>query len=130
MVDYAGGLRIRQLLKEFMMAKPFEVNDEAFQTDVLESDMPVLVDFWAEWCGPCHVIAPHVAAIADEYEGQLKVAKLDVDENPTIPGRYGIIGIPTLMLFKGGEVVARITGAMPKDRIVAELLPHLEKAEA
>lgn len=112
------------------MAKPFEVNDEAFQADVLDSDLPVLVDFWAEWCGPCRIIAPHVAAIADEYEGQLRVAKLDVDENPTVPGRYGIIGIPTLMLFKGGEVVARITGAMPKDRIVAELLPHLEKAEA
>lgn len=112
------------------MAKPFEVNDEAFQADVLDSDLPVLVDFWAEWCGPCRIIAPHVAAIAEEYEGQLRVAKLDVDENPTVPGRYGIIGIPTLMLFKGGEVVARITGAMPKDRIVAELLPHLEKAEA
>ncbi|MDT8306724.1 MAG: thioredoxin [Anaerolineae bacterium] len=111
------------------MAKPFEVNDEAFQADVLDSDLPVLVDFWAEWCGPCRIIAPHVAAIADEYEEQLRVAKLDVDENPTVPGRYGIIGIPTLMLFKGGEVVARITGAMPKDRIVAELLPHLEKAE-
>lgn len=112
------------------MAKPFEVNDEAFQADVLDSELPVLVDFWAEWCGPCRIIAPHVATIADEYEGQLRVAKLDVDENPTIPGRYGIIGIPTLMLFKGGEVVARITGAMPKDRIVAELLPHLETAQA
>ena len=88
------------------MAKPFEVNDEAFQTDVLESDMPVLVDFWAEWCGPCHVIAPHVAAIADEYEGQLKVAKMDVDE-PDGPRCYGIIGIPTLMLF-GRRVVARL----------------------
>lgn len=112
------------------MAKPFEVNDEAFQTDVLDSELPVLVDFWAEWCGPCRIIAPFVASIAEEYEGQLRVAKLDVDENPTIPGRYGIIGIPTLMLFKGGEVVARITGAMPKDRLVAELLPHLETAQA
>jgi thioredoxin 1 len=112
------------------MAKPFEVNDEAFQADVLDSELPVLVDFWAEWCGPCRIIAPFVASIADEYEGQLRVAKLDVDENPTIPGRYGIIGIPTLMLFKGGEVVARITGAMPKDRLVAELLPHLETAQA
>jgi thioredoxin 1 len=112
------------------MAKPFEVTDDVFQAEVLDSELPVLVDFWAEWCGPCRVIAPHVAAIADEYEGQLSVAKLDVDENPTIPGRYGIIGIPTLMLFKGGEVVARITGAMPKDRIVAALMPHLEKAEA
>ena len=76
------------------------------------------------------MIAPHVAQIADEYEGSLRVAKLDVDENPTIPGRYGIIGIPTLMLFKGGEVVARLTGALPKDRIVAQIMPHLETAEA
>jgi thioredoxin 1 len=112
------------------MAKPFEVTDEAFQVDVLDSELPVLVDFWAEWCGPCRIIAPFVSSIAEEYEGQLRVAKLDVDENPTVPGRYGIIGIPTLMLFKGGEVVARITGAMPKDRIVAELLPHLERAQA
>ncbi len=112
------------------MAKPFEVTDEEFQADVLDSELPVLVDFWAEWCGPCRIIAPYVASIAEEYEGQMRVAKLDVDENPTIPGRYGIIGIPTLMLFKGGEVVARITGAMPKDRIVAELLPHLETAQA
>jgi thioredoxin 1 len=126
----AGRLPDGKVLKENRMAKPFVVDDEAFQADVLDSELPVLVDFWAEWCGPCRIIAPFVASIAEEYEGQLRVAKLDVDENPTIPGRYGIIGIPTLMLFKGGEVVARITGAMPKDRIVAELLPHLEKAEA
>lgn len=112
------------------MAKPFVVTEEEFQTEVLDSDKPVLVDFWADWCGPCRMIAPHVAQIADEYEGSLRVAKLDVDENPTIPGRYGIIGIPTLMLFKGGEVVARLTGALPKDRIVAQIMPHLETAEA
>lgn len=112
------------------MAEPFHVNDSDFETEVIESEKPVLVDFWAEWCGPCHMIAPHVEEIAAEHEEALRVAKLDVDENPTIPGRYGIIGIPTLMLFKGGEVVARLTGALPKDRILAQIMPHLEKAEA
>jgi len=76
------------------------------------------------------MIAPSVNAMAEEYETVLKVAKVDVDENPAVPGRYGIVGIPTLMLFKGGQVVERITGALPKDRIVAQILPHLEKAEA
>lgn len=112
------------------MAKPFHVSDADFENEVIDSEKPVLVDFWAEWCGPCHMIAPHVEEIANEHEEALRVAKLDVDENPTIPGRYGIIGIPTLMLFKGGEVVARMTGALPKDRIVAQIMPHLEKAEA
>ena len=112
------------------MAEPFVVTDDDFQAEVIDSETPVLVDFWAEWCGPCHMIAPHVKAIAGEYDGSLRVAKLDVDENPTVPGRYGLIGIPTLMLFKGGEVVARITGALPKDRIVAQITPHLETAEA
>jgi thioredoxin 1 len=108
------------------MAKTFEVTDGDFQTAVLDSDKPVLVDFWADWCGPCRMIAPHVKAIAEEYDGSLKVAKMDVDDNPAVPGRYGIVGIPTLMLFKGGEVVERITGAMPKERILAQVLPHLE----
>ena len=108
------------------MATPVEVTDESFEDEILQSEKPVLVDFWAEWCGPCQMIAPHVKQIAYDYEESLKVAKVDVDENPAIPGRYGIIGIPTLMLFKGGEVVARITGAMPKDRILAEIMPHIE----
>jgi len=110
------------------MAKPFEVKDETFQAEVLQSDRPVLVDFWADWCGPCRMIAPSVSAMAEEYDGVLRVAKMDVDENPAIPGRYGIIGIPTLMLFKDGQVVERITGALPKDRIVAQVLPHLDTA--
>jgi thioredoxin 1 len=116
--------------KEKMMTLPLDVSDETFQDEVLNSDKPVLVDFWADWCGPCRMIAPHVKAIASEYDDVLKVAKLDVDENPAIPGRYGIVGIPTLMLFKGGEVVERITGALPKDRLVAQILPHLDKATA
>ncbi len=109
------------------MAKPFEVTDETFEQEVLKSEQPVLIDFWAEWCGPCRMIAPSVKAIAEDYDGVLRVAKMDVDDNPAIPGRYGIIGIPTLMLFMNGEAVARITGAMPKDRILAQVLPHIEK---
>lgn len=109
------------------MASPVEITDESFQSDVLESEKPVLIDFWADWCGPCRMIAPHVKAIAEEYDGVLKVGKMDVDDNPAVPGRYGIVGIPTLMLFKGGEVVARITGALPKDRIVAQILPHIKE---
>lgn len=112
------------------MAKPLAVTDETFQSEVLDADKPVLVDFWADWCGPCRMIAPSVNAMAEEYEGSLKVTKVDVDENPAIPGRYGIVGIPTLMLFKNGQVVERITGALPKDRIVAQILPHLEETAA
>ncbi len=112
------------------MAQPFEVTDEEFQEKVIKNDKPVLVDFWADWCGPCRMVAPHVKAIANEFATVLDVAKMDVDSNPMTPGRYGIIGIPTLMLFKNGEVVSRITGAWPKDRIVAEIRPHLKSVTA
>ena len=112
------------------MANISHLNDAGFAADVLESDQPVLVDFWAEWCQPCHMIAPHVEAIAEEYDGVLKVAKMDVDENPMTQGQYGIMSIPTLMLFKDGEVVERIRGAHPKDRIVAKISPHLNKQQA
>ena len=112
------------------MAEPIIINDDKFQEEVIDADKPVLVDFWAEWCGPCHMIAPSIKQIANEQEESLKVVKLDIDENPVTPGRYGIMSIPTLMLFKDGEVVARIVGAMPKDRILAQVLPHLETAAA
>ena len=107
------------------MAKPLAITDDTFQSEVLDSDQPVLVDFWADWCGPCRMIAPSVEQIAADYDGKIKVGKVDVDDNPAIPGRYGIVGIPTLMLFKNGEVVERITGALPKDAILAKVLPHV-----
>lgn len=112
------------------MSEPTHISDEVFEEEVLESEKPVLIDFWAEWCGPCHMIAPYINEIASEQDETLKVVKLDIDENPVTPGRYGIMSIPTLMLFKNGEAVARITGAMPKDRIMAQILPHLETATA
>ncbi len=112
------------------MAKPIDVTDDTFESEVLKAEKPVLVDFWADWCSPCRMIAPTVKDMASEYEGVLKVMKMDVDENPMIPGMYGVSGIPTLMLFKGGRVVERITGAYPKDRIVAKVLPHLAVATA
>ncbi|SRR5690606_4713273 len=107
------------------MAKPFAVTDETFESDVLDADELVLVDFWAEWCGPCKMIAPIVDELATEYDGKLKVAKLDADENPNTMQAYGVMGIPTLILFKGGEAVERITGYMPKKNLVDRLSPHL-----
>ncbi|HEC22111.1 MAG TPA: thioredoxin [Chloroflexi bacterium] len=107
------------------MAKPIAVTDETFESEVLDSDLPVLVDFWAEWCAPCKMIAPIVEELAEEYDGRLKVAKLDADENPSTMQAFGIMGIPTLILFKDGEAVERITGYMPKKRLLDRLGPHL-----
>jgi thioredoxin 1 len=95
------------------------LSDASFEQDVLKSPTPVLVDYWAEWCGPCRAIAPVVAEVAKEYEGRLKVAKLNVDENQVTPGRYGIRGIPTLMLFKNGAVVGTKVGQLSKPQMVA-----------
>ncbi len=102
-----------------------EVNEADFQTQVLESPIPVLVDFWAEWCGPCKMLAPIVDEIAAEYGDKLRVVKVDADANPAVLQRYGIMGIPTLLLFKGGRDVERITGFKPKDKILSKLEPHL-----
>lgn len=110
------------------MAKPIDITDASFADDVLNSDKPVLVDFWAEWCGPCRMIAPSVKAIAAEHAETLKVAKMDIDSNPMVPGRYGVRSIPTLMVFKDGEVVARIVGARPKEAILAEVVGFLTPA--
>jgi thioredoxin 1 len=95
------------------------LTDESFQTEVLDSTEPVLVDYWAEWCGPCKMIAPILTEIADEYQGKVKIAKLNIDENPQTPPRYGIRGIPTLMLFKNGNVEATKVGALSKSQLTA-----------
>jgi thioredoxin 1 len=95
-----------------------KVTDESFETDVLKHGAPVLVDFWAEWCGPCKQIAPALEQIASELEGQVRVAKVNIEESPTVPTRYGVKGIPTLMLFRDGHMTSMKVGAMPKQKIL------------
>ena len=102
-----------------------EVTDKNFEAEVLKSDLPVLVDFWAEWCGPCKVIGPIVSEIAEELSGKLKVAKVNVDDAKDLAGNFNIMSIPTLLLFKEGEVVEQIVGAVPKDQILAKINPQL-----
>ncbi|MBT6274068.1 MAG: thioredoxin TrxA [Chromatiales bacterium] len=101
------------------------VTDETFESDVLESDQPVLVDYWAEWCGPCKMIAPVLEEIREDYSGKVKIAKLNIDENPATPPKYGIRGIPTLMLFKDGAVEAMKVGAVSKSQLAAFLDSNL-----
>jgi thioredoxin 1 len=105
------------------MANAFvsEVNDAEFESQVLKSDTPVLVDFWAAWCGPCRALAPIVDQVATEYQGKLKVMKMDVDRNNVTPSRYGIRGIPALLIFKGGQVAEQIVGYVPKAQIDQKL---------
>jgi len=105
--------------------KPVVIDDATFQQEVMKSDKPVLVDFWAIWCGPCKMIAPYVEEIAKEYDGKLKVAKMDVDANPRTAMEFGIRSIPTLMIFKGGQVVEQIVGAVPKRHLLEKITPHL-----
>ena len=101
------------------------VTDSTWETEVLKSDKPVLVDFWAEWCGPCKMVAPVLDAIAEEHGDKLDIVKLNVDENPVITQRYGILNIPTLGVFKNGEVVKELVGARPKSALLRELADFL-----
>jgi thioredoxin 1 len=94
-----------------------QLTDDSFESEVLQSSTPVLVDFWASWCAPCKAISPVVDGLADEFEGKVKVGKLNVDENPATPGQYGVRGIPTLILFKDGKVVDQVVGAVPKNQL-------------
>jgi thioredoxin 1 len=107
------------------MSSATAVTDASFEQDVLKSDLPVLIDFWAPWCGPCRMVAPIVDEIATEFEGKIKVFKLNTDENPNVASQYGIRSIPTLMIFKGGQKVDTVVGAVPKTTLSATISKYL-----
>ncbi|MCX6147684.1 MAG: thioredoxin [Candidatus Kapabacteria bacterium] len=107
------------------MAQPLHLTDATFDTEVIKSDLPVLIDFWAAWCGPCKMIAPYIEELSNEFEGRAKIAKLDVDNNQNTAMNFGIRSIPTLLIFKGGNVVDTIVGAVPKQTIMDKLNSHI-----
>jgi thioredoxin 1 len=106
------------------MAEPINVTEDTFQEEVIDSSEPVLVDFSAVWCGPCKMLDPIVKQLAGEWDGKVKVVKIDADQNPNILMQYSVLGIPTLLFFKSGEIKERITGYLPKDKLVAKFTPH------
>ncbi len=108
------------------MAQPLHLSDDAFDEEVLKSDVPVLIDFWAAWCGPCRMVAPIIDELAGEYQGKAKICKLDVDNNQKTAMNYGIRSIPTILIFNGGEVVDSIVGAVPKQQIIDRLDSHIK----
>ena len=102
-----------------MAGSVIEFTDENFQTEVLGSDLPVLVDFWAPWCGPCKMLTPVIEELADDFDGRARIGKLNTDNNPNVASEHGISAIPTLMIFKGGELMERLTGVIPKDQLAS-----------
>lgn len=108
-----------------MSNSPINVSAAEWQREVLDSTTPVLVDFWAAWCGPCKMVAPIVAELAEEFDGRMRVVKLDADANPELLTQYGVMGLPTLMLFRNGEVIERMPGFNPKPKILNKLAAHL-----
>ncbi|NPV83380.1 MAG: thioredoxin [Candidatus Aminicenantes bacterium] len=111
-----------------MSSNLIQATDATFEQEVINSSLPVLVDFWAPWCGPCLMVAPVIEQIAETYRGRLKVVKVNVDENPVVSARYQIMSIPTLILFKGGQPVDSVVGALPKNQLVNFLSRHLAQA--
>ncbi|EFA72585.1 thiol reductase thioredoxin [Cylindrospermopsis raciborskii CENA303] len=109
------------------MSAALQVTDASFKQEVIDSDIPVLVDFWAPWCGPCRMVAPVVDEIATQYEGQLKVVKMNTDENPDVASKYGIRSIPTLMIFKGGQKVDMVVGAVPKSTLSDTVKKYIDE---
>ncbi len=108
------------------MAKPLEITDATYATEVIASDKPVLVDFWAPWCGPCRLVGPVLEEIAGEQESKLKIVKVNVDENQQYAGQLGVFNIPTMILYKDGQPVDKIVGALPKQQLLDRLNPHLD----
>lgn len=105
-----------------------DVTDDTFQAEVIESSVLTVTDLWADWCGPCKRLAPILEEIATEYGDKVKIAKLDVDSNPNVPSQYGVMGIPTLLVFKDGQLLDTIVGFLPKERLLSKLLPHINRA--